>query len=138
MEATPHLISGNTVKIPSKLQTTAKRMRTRHTVSQHAALVPPFVPPRVRLLSVKPSPIARYKLRAEWSDGSHTDFGATGYSDYTIHKDIQRRRLYRVRHGGDRITEPKTAGALSWYLLWGESTLLKTNIRSFKRLFETV
>lgn len=90
---------------------------------------------RARLLSVDPSPIARYKQRAKWSDGSHTDFGATGYSDYTLHKDMERRRLYRIRHHADRIDDPHTAGALSWHLLWGDSTSLRANIRSFRQRF---
>lgn len=90
---------------------------------------------RLRLTTVVASPVARYKLRAEWSDGSHTDFGATGYSDFTIHKDVERRRLYRMRHARDRITEPRTAGALSWHLLWGDSTRLLANLRAFRSKF---
>lgn len=89
----------------------------------------------VRLISVLSSPIARYKLRAAWSDGKHTDFGATGYSDYTIHHDKERRRRYRIRHSRDRIGDPLTAGALSWHLLWGESIRLDKNITSFRTRF---
>lgn len=92
------------------------------------------VPP-LKLLKVAKSPIARYKLRATWSDGTHTDFGATGYSDYSLHKDKERRERYRMRHRKDRITIPQTAGALSWHLLWGASTDISKNVTSFKRSF---
>ena len=63
-------------------------------------------------------------------------FGAAGYSDYTIHKDKKRRELYRNRHRKDRINEPQTPGALSWWILWGESTNMQTNIRSYRKRFK--
>lgn len=91
---------------------------------------------RIKLRSISASPIARFKLRATWSDDSHTDFGATGYSDYTLHGDTKRRNSYRARHQNDRITTPNTAGSLSWYLLWGASTNLNRNITSFKKRFK--
>lgn len=90
----------------------------------------------LKLTRVIPSPLRRMKWRAEWSNGKHTDFGARGYSDYTIHRDKNRRRLYRIRHAKDRLNEPLRAGALSWYILWGESTSRSSNIRSFKKMFD--
>lgn len=51
-------------------------------------------------------------------------FGASGYSDYTKHKDPARKESYLARH---RVREdwdnPMTAGSLSRYILWGEPTL---------------
>lgn len=65
-----------------------------------------------------------------------THFGASGYEDYTQHKDKERRRLYRARHMNvGNIDDPKTASSLSWYILWGDSTSIATNIRNFKKKF---
>jgi len=57
------------------------------------------------------------------------------YQDYITHKDKNRRRLYRARHKHDNIDNPLTAGALSWYILWGDSTDLNKNIKNFKKKF---
>ena len=38
-------------------------------------------------------------------------------------------------HKRDNIDIPISAGALSWYLLWGESTNLNENIKKFKKKF---
>ena len=65
-----------------------------------------------------------------------THFGSAGMSDYTIHKDKERRKRYRDRHRKDLKTGDYTrAGYLSWYLLWGPSTSLRTNITSYKKRF---
>jgi hypothetical protein len=92
---------------------------------------------RVHLIK---SPNREKKWRAIFTDEdgteTHTDFGSAGMSDYTIHHDKLRRANYLSRH---RTTEtwnkPKTAGALSRWLLWGDSTSLQTNLASFKRRF---
>jgi hypothetical protein len=76
------------------------------------------------------------KWRAEFSDGSSTEFGASAYEDYTQHGDEERRRLYRSRHAKDLLTEdPTRAGFLSYHLLWGPSTSLARNIATYKRMF---
>tara|TARA_R110000744_G_scaffold271830_1_gene384822 strand:- start:454 stop:768 length:315 start_codon:yes stop_codon:yes gene_type:complete len=60
-------------------------------------------------------------------------------NDYTLHKDKERRTRYRQRHLKDLLTEKNKkglgAGALSFYLLWGSSTSLKENIKSYKKRF---
>lgn len=63
-------------------------------------------------------------------------FGASGYDDYTLKKNIQQRDNYRRRHRKDLNTnDPMKAGYLSYYILWGDSTSLRENIRSYKRKF---
>lgn len=62
-------------------------------------------------------------------------FGATGYSDYTIHKDKERRRLYRLRHDKEKNQNVDTPGFLAYFLLWGESTDLQENVRKLKYKF---
>jgi hypothetical protein len=57
-------------------------------------------------------------------------------NDYTLHKDKERRRLYRIRHKKDLETkDPTRAGFLSYFLLWGDSTSLKENIKNYKKRF---
>lgn len=65
-----------------------------------------------------------------------TYFGAAGMSDYTIHKDTERRARYRDRHKKDLETgDPTRAGFLSYYILWGDSTSIRQNIASYKSRF---
>lgn len=62
-------------------------------------------------------------------------FGAAGYEDYTQHRDKARRARYRVRHARDNLTDPTSPGALSFYVLWGESTSMERNVAAFRRRF---
>ena len=65
-----------------------------------------------------------------------TYFGSAGMDDYTITKDKEQRKRYRSRHAKDLNTkDPTRAGYLSYYLLWGESTSLTTNIKKYKKRF---
>jgi len=53
-------------------------------------------------------------------------FGAKGYSDYTIHKDPERKERYIQRHKANEDWSKSgidTAGFWSRWLLWGEPTL---------------
>ena len=65
-------------------------------------------------------------------------FGAKGYEDYTQHHNKDRRVLYRQRHEKDLKGDPLRAGYLSFYILWGNSTNMQTNIRSFKNKYNFV
>ena len=64
-----------------------------------------------------------------------TNFGAVGYSDYTKHKDPHRRALYLDRHSGEDWNDPVTAGALSRWILWGDSTSFHENVIAFMKKF---
>jgi hypothetical protein len=80
---------------------------------------------------------APHKWKAVFDDGTHTQFGYRGYEDYTQHHDKERRRLYRLRHEKDLATNnPRRPGYLSYYLLWGDSTNLATNLKDYKRRFK--
>ena len=46
------------------------------------------------------SPKSDKKFRVISPDNKTVDFGAKGYSDYTLHKNPLRMRLYVGRHGG--------------------------------------
>ena len=60
-------------------------------------------------------------------------YGASGMSDYTKHKDIERRNRYIQRHKKDlRTNDPTRAGYLSMYILWNKPTL-KASIDDYKK-----
>jgi len=65
-------------------------------------------------------------------------FGANGYQDYLQSHDKNQRERYRKRHEKDLKGDPMRAGYLSFYILWGNSTNIQTNIRSFKNKFNFV
>lgn len=49
-------------------------------------------------------------------------FGATGYSDFTIHKDIKRRAAFRARHKCDPVSKLDKNKPKYWAceFLWGK------------------
>ena len=93
-------------------------------------------------VDIKQSPKKTKKLRATFKDRDgkvikQTDFGAKGMSDYTIHKDKERRKRYRARHLKDLDTKDfKRAGYLSRYVLWADSSDLDTAIKDYKKRFK--
>jgi hypothetical protein len=65
-----------------------------------------------------------------------SQFGDVRYQDYTMHKDKKRRDKYRQRHEGNlKKTSYMSPAHLSYYLLWGESVALNTNIKNYKKKF---
>ena len=62
-------------------------------------------------------------------------FGAKGMSDYTKHKDDERKERYLDRHrANENWNSPTTAGALSRWILWNKKTL-RASIEDFKKRF---
>ena len=58
-------------------------------------------------------------------DGKKTvSFGAAGMSDYTKHKDADRKERYIARHKKkEDWSNPKTAGFYAKHFLWNKSTV---------------
>ena len=76
---------------------------------------------KVRLTT---SPLLSKKMRVHFPDGRHVDFGARGYSDYTMHKDPVRRTAYLKRHVvREDWTDMYTSGFWARWLLWEKPTL---------------
>jgi hypothetical protein len=79
------------------------------------------------------------KYTAIFQNGSRTkkvNFGSRGMDDYTLTHDKEQRERYRQRHQKDLGTrDPTRAGFLSYYILWGDSTSITANVRSYKRKF---
>lgn len=62
-------------------------------------------------------------------DGKVIHFGAEGYSDYTLHKDPERKQRYINRHKKNENWKKSginTAGFWSRWLLWGEPSIRKS------------
>ena len=100
---------------------------------------------KIKLLSVKPLKSGQKKYVAKFEittkngkkKKKSTKFGAKGMSDYTIHKDIERRNRYIKRHTKDlRTNDPTRAGFLSMYILWNKKTY-KSSLEDYKRRLNT-
>ena len=66
------------------------------------------------------------KFRVTLDNGRHVDFGATGYSDYTKHKDTERMRRYVMRHASRENWKRSgidTPGFWSRWILWSKPSL---------------
>lgn len=80
------------------------------------------------------------KYKAVFSSDKHTKtkivhFGAAGYSDYTKHKNDERKKRYIARHKDkEQFDNPYSAGALSRWILWNKKSL-RDSIASYKRRF---
>lgn len=91
-------------------------------------------------VEIKPSTNNNKKYMAIFFDDNNkriktTHFGAKGMSDFTIHKDKERKERYLKRHQKrENWNDPKTAGALSKWILWNKPTL-KGSIRDYKKRF---
>ena len=89
---------------------------------------------------IKPSKVKNKKYTAIFYDGDKkiktTSFGSAGADDYTKTKDKAQRERYLKRHRQrENWNAPMTAGALSRWILWGDSSSLKTNISNYKKKF---
>tara|TARA_B100001094_G_C17670809_1_gene548669 strand:- start:55 stop:354 length:300 start_codon:yes stop_codon:yes gene_type:complete len=95
-----------------------------------------------KLVSIKPSTKSDKKMMAVFDNDGRTKtihFGASGMDDYTKTKDKEQRARYRTRHAKDLTTSASktgmSAGALSYYVLWGNSTSKRENIKQYKRKY---
>ena len=91
-------------------------------------------------VEIEPSTQKDKKLMAIFYDDDGkkkktTHFGAKGMSDFTIHKDKERKERYLDRHRKrENWDSYMTAGSLSRYLLWNKPTL-KASISDYKKRF---
>jgi hypothetical protein len=94
----------------------------------------------LKLKSIKPARDGIHKYKAIFTNDDRkysVKFGAVGYSDFTIHKDEDRKERYLKRHKGmgEHWNQPDTPGALSRWVLWNLPTL-KASIEDFKKRFD--
>jgi len=89
----------------------------------------------IKLISISESPNKKKKLRATFSDGTKTDFGNAGSSDFTISKDEKLKKAYIARHSPrEDFNDFKSAGSLARWILW-EKTDIQEAIKSFVSRF---
>ena len=88
-------------------------------------------------MKIQPSTRKDKKLMATFSNGKVVHFGAKNSKTYLDTGDAAKRRAYLARHakGGEDWLDPYTPGALSRWLLWGDSTSLEANHQAFMKRF---
>jgi len=73
---------------------------------------------------------------ATFDNGTKIHFGSKGQS-YIDHADKAKRDAYLKRHAkNENWEDPYTAGALSKWILWGNSSNINANIKYFKQRFK--
>ena len=94
----------------------------------------------IRLLSIKKSNKSGKKLMATFETNGRKKiihFGQAKASDFTKHRDIQRKQRYIKRHHKDLKTgNPARAGYLSMFVLWNKNSL-KSGIANYKSRLNT-
>ena len=76
------------------------------------------------------------RFMATYANGRVIHFGMAGGKNYTDHGDKEERKLYLKRHRArENWNDPFSAGSLSRYLLWGDSTSLAKNHQAFMKRF---
>lgn len=81
--------------------------------------------------------VHKYTAYFETDEGKEkrVHFGAVGYSDFTKHKDEERKQRYIDRHRErEDWGDPTTPGALSRYILWNKPTIA-ASVADYKRRF---
>jgi len=81
-------------------------------------------------MKIIPSPVKTKKLRAVFDDGTHTDFGAKGYTDYIqlskrspLTAELHKERYLKRHKSREDWSKYRSAGALSRWVLWNLPTL---------------
>ena len=76
-----------------------------------------------------------YKKYDAYVEGKKVSFGAKGYSDFTQHKDEDRKKRYIDRHKkNENWNDLTTAGAWSKGILWNKPTI-RESIKSMENKF---
>lgn len=76
------------------------------------------------------------RYMATFDNGTKIHFGLKGGQTYIDHLDKKKRSAYLKRHmKNEDWLDPYTAGALSRWILWGDSTNINKNLIDFKQRF---
>ena len=90
---------------------------------------------KLKLVSIKKAKVSGKKYTATFERGGRKKvihFGAAGASDFTKHKDRERRNRYIFRHNKDLKGDPARAGYLSMFVLWNKPSLT-SSIADYRR-----
>ncbi len=90
--------------------------------------------------SIKQSTRKNKKLMITFSNPKKTiHFGSKNSKTFLDHNDKKKRENYILRHQvNENWNDPLTAGTLSFYLLWGSSTDLNTNLKKYLNHFNII
>lgn len=92
---------------------------------------------------MNPPPVVRFfpstrkdkKYMAVFDNYKIVHFGSAGYSDFTINKDISKKKNYIKRHQvNENFNDPYSAGSLSRWILWNKPTI-EESISDYKKKF---
>lgn len=76
------------------------------------------------------------RYTAIFDNGKKVHFGSKGSQTYIEHMDKTKRENYLKRHiKRENWDDPYTAGALSRWILWGDSGNINKNLIDFKKRF---
>ena len=95
---------------------------------------------KLKLVSIKKSTRPEKKYMATFNDGTVTHFGAAGMQNYggvgnERHLSKERKKRYLSRHRKrENWNDPKSAGALSRWILWNKESL-RASITDYKKRF---
>lgn len=93
----------------------------------------------LKLVKIMRSPNKDKKYRAVFSRNGkikNVDFGAAGMSDFTKHKDPERKQRYINRHSArENFNDPTSRGALSRWVLWNKPSFSES-VKDYKRKFK--
>ena len=78
------------------------------------------------------------KLKAVIDNKKTIHFGASGYSDYTKHKDDSRKDAYIQRHKkNENWADFKTAGFYAKHILWNKPSILES-VKDTNKQFKNI
>ena len=78
------------------------------------------------------------KLKAVIDNKKTIHFGASGYSDYTKHKDTERKYAYIRRHKkNENWADFKTAGFYAKHILWNKPSILES-VKDTNKQFKNI
>lgn len=87
-------------------------------------------------MKIEKSTRAGKRFMATYANGKVVHFGQAGGKTYIDHGDKAKREAYLTRHKKrENWNDPYSPGALSRWLLWGDTTSLDTNHNAFMRMF---
>jgi hypothetical protein len=85
---------------------------------------------------IQKSTRAGKRFMATYANGKVVHFGQAGGQTYIDHGDKTKREAYLARHKKrENWNDPFSAGALSRWLLWGDSSNMETNHQAFMSKF---
>ena len=88
-------------------------------------------------MKIQPSSKKGKRFMVSYQNGKTIHFGQEGGQTYIDHGDKAKRTAYLKRHEkNENWDDPYTAGALSRWLLWGDSKDLETNHTAFMKRFK--